>query len=43
MLYSYQIFLFWNAKDHIGGEARIEELLRLLEYLEHTPWMRKAD
>lgn len=27
------------CKDHSGGGPRIEELLRLLEYVEHMPWM----
>ena len=31
------------CKDRSGGEARIEELLRLLEYLEYMPWIKKAD
>lgn len=31
------------CKDHSGGEARIEELLRLLEYLEHRHWMKQPD
>lgn len=31
------------CKDQSGGEARIEELLKLLEYLEHTPWMKQVD
>lgn len=31
------------CKNQSGGEARIEELLRLLEYLEHKPWMKQND
>jgi hemerythrin-like domain-containing protein len=31
------------CKNHSGGEARIEELLRLLEHLEHMPWMKDAN
>ena len=31
------------CKDQSGGKARIEELLRLLVYLEQTSWMKLAD
>jgi hemerythrin-like domain-containing protein len=31
------------CKDQSGGEARIEELLKLLEYLEHKLWMKQVD
>jgi hypothetical protein len=27
------------CKNKSGGQARIEELLKLLEYLEHRDWM----
>lgn len=29
-----------TCKDQSGGQARIEELLRLLEYLENAQWMK---
>ena len=28
------------CKNKSGGQARIEELLKLLEYLEHRDWMK---
>ena len=28
------------CKNHIGGDGRIEELLRLLEFLENAQWMK---